>query len=149
MPLQIAFPRSGLRISALLPIAAGFAVGVLAAFLGVGGGFMMLPTMIYLIGIPTRVAVGTDLFQIVLTSANVTVQQALTNHTVDLMLAVTLFIGSTIGAQFGVLASRRLRGEQIRVFLAVIVLAVMGVLLYQLVTPPAHLIDFARSGGGH
>ncbi len=149
LPLQIAFPKSGLQISALLPVSAGFAVGVLAAFLGVGGGFIMLPTMIYIIGIPTRVAVGTDLFQIVLTSANVTLQQAVTNHTVDLVLAVTLFIGSTIGAQFGVLASRRLRGEQIRVFLAVIVLVVMGVLLYQLITPPAHLFDFAKSGGGH
>jgi uncharacterized membrane protein YfcA len=149
LPLQVSFPKSGLRVSALLPASAGFAVGVLAAFLGVGGGFIMLPTMIYIIGLPTRMAVGTDLFQIVLTSANVTLQQAVTNHTVDLVLTVTLFIGSTIGAQFGVLASRRLRGEQIRVFLAVIVLAVMGVLLYQLITPPAHLIDFAKAGGGH
>lgn len=149
LPVQISFPKSGLSISALLPVSAGFVVGVLAAFLGVGGGFIMLPTMIYIIGIPTRVAVGTDLFQIVLTSANVTLQQAVTNHTVDLVLAVTLFFGSTIGAQFGVLASRRLRGEQIRVFLALIVLAVMGVLCYQLITPPAHLFDFAKSGGGH
>jgi len=149
LPLQIEFPKSGLRTSALLPLVAGFTVGVLAAFLGVGGGFIMLPTMIYILGIPTRVAVGTDLFQIVLTSANITLQQALTNHTVDIVLAVTLFAGSTIGAQFGVLASRRLRGEQIRVFLALIVLVVMAVLLYQLVTPPAHLVDFARSGGGH
>ncbi len=149
LPLQVTFPKSGLRVSALLPVSAGFAVGLLAAFLGVGGGFIMLPTMIYIIGLPTRMAVGTDLFQIVLTSANVTLQQAVTNHTVDLVLAVTLFIGSTIGAQFGVLTSRHLRGEQIRVFLAVIVLAVMGVLLYQLVTPPAHLFDFAKTGGGH
>ena len=149
LPFQISFPRSGLRTSALVPVAAGFTVGMLAAFLGVGGGFIMLPTMIYIIGIPTRVAVGTDLFQIVLTSANVTLQQAVTNHTVDILLAVTLFAGSTIGAQFGVLASRRLRGEQIRVFLALIVLAVMGALLYQLITPPDHFVDFARSGGGH
>ncbi len=149
LPLQIDFPKSGLRTSVLLPMAAGFMVGMLAAFLGVGGGFIMLPAMIYILGIPTRVAVGTDLFQIVLTSANVTLQQAVTNHTVDIVLAVTLFAGSTIGAQFGVLASRRLRGEQIRVFLAVIVLVVMGVLLYQLVTVPAALVDFARSGGGH
>ncbi len=149
LPFQIDFPKSGLRTSVLLPIAAGFAVGVLAAFLGVGGGFIMLPTMIYILGIPTRVAVGTDLFQIVLTSANVTLQQSLTNHTVDILLAVTLFAGSTIGAQFGVLASRRLRGEQIRVFLSLIVLIVMGLLLYQLVTAPTQFVDFARSGGGH
>ncbi len=149
LPLQLEFPRSGLRASALLPVGAGFLVGVLAAFLGVGGGFIMLPTMIYIIGIPTRVAVGTDLFQIVLTSSNVALQQAITNHTVDVMLAVALFAGSVIGAQFGVAASRHLRGEQIRVFLAGIVLVVMGILLVQLVMPPAHLIDFAKSGGGH
>lgn len=149
LPLQVEFPKCGLRTSAILPFAAGFLVGVLAAFLGVGGGFIMLPTMIYIIGIPTRVAVGTDLFQIVLTSANVSLQQAITNHTVDLLLAVTLFAGSVIGAQFGVLASKRLRGEQIRLFLAIIVLVVMAILLYQLLVPPTHLIDFARTGGGH
>ncbi len=149
LPLQMPFPKSGLRTSIILPVAAGFLVGLLAAFLGVGGGFIMLPTMIYIIGIPTRVAVGTDLFQIVLTSANVTLQQAVTNHTVDVMLAVALFAGSVIGAQFGVMASRRLRGEQIRVFLAAIVLVVMAILLAQLLTPPSQLIDFARSGGGH
>jgi uncharacterized membrane protein YfcA len=149
LPFQVHFPKSGLDTSALLPFGAGFLVGVLAAFLGVGGGFIMLPAMIYIIGIPTRVAVGTDLFQIVLTSANVTFQQAITNHTVDVLLAVLLFLGSVIGAQFGVMASRRLRGEQIRVFLAAIVMIVMAILLVQLLSPPAHLIDFAKSGGGH
>jgi len=149
LPLQTHFPKSGLTTSALLPVAAGFLVGVLAAFLGVGGGFIMLPAMIYVIGIPTRVAIGTDLFQIVLTSANVALQQATTNHTVDVLLAVTLFAGSVIGARFGVVASRHLRGEQIRVFLAIIVLAVMAALLYQLLARPSLLIDFARSGGGH
>jgi uncharacterized membrane protein YfcA len=149
LPLQMTFPKSGLRTSVLLPIAAGFLVGVLAAFLGVGGGFIMLPAMIYIIGIPTRVAVGTDLFQIVLTSANVTLQQAVVNHTVDLLLAVALFAGSTIGAQFGVVASRYLKGEQIRVFLAMIVLVVMSILLYQLLSTPGALIAFAKSGGGH
>ncbi len=149
LPFQVSFPKSGLRTSVILPVSAGFLVGVLAAFLGVGGGFIMLPTMIYIIGIPTRVAVGTDLFQIVLTSANVTLQQAITNRTVDVILAVALFAGSVIGVRFGVAASRRLRGKQIRVVLAFIVLVVMGILLVQLVVPPAQLIDFARSGGGH
>jgi uncharacterized membrane protein YfcA len=149
LPFQTHFPKSGLTTSALLPIGAGFLVGVLAAFLGVGGGFIMLPAMIYVIGIPTRVAIGTDLFQIVLTSSNVALQQAITNHTVDVLLAVTLFVGSVVGARFGVMASRHLRGEQIRVFLAVIVLVVMGALLYQLLATPSFLIDFARSGGGH
>ena len=149
MPLQMQFPKCGLRTSVLLPILAGFLVGILAAFLGVGGGFIMLPAMIYIIGIPTRVAVGTDLFQIVLTSANVSLQQAIVNHTVDIMLAVVLFAGSVFGAQFGVVASKRLRGEQIRVFLAIIVMVVMAMLLFQLLSTPSHLIDFAKSGGGH
>jgi len=149
LPFQTHFPKSGLTTSALLPVTAGFLVGVLAAFLGVGGGFIMLPAMIYVIGIPTRVAIGTDLFQIVLTSSNVALQQAITNHTVDVLLAVTLFAGSVIGARFGVMASRHLRGEQIRVFLALIVLVVMVALLYQLLATPGFLIDFARSGGGH
>ncbi len=149
LPLRMEFPRSGLETSALLPAGAGFLVGVLAAFLGVGGGFIMLPAMIYLIGIPTRIAVGTSLFQIVLICANVTVQQAVTNHTVDVLLAVTLFVGSTVGAQLGALASRRLRGEQIRILLGVVVVAVMLVLLRQLVVRPEQLIQFARSGGGH
>jgi hypothetical protein len=149
LPLQMYFPKCGLRTSVFLPVLAGFMVGVLAAFLGVGGGFIMLPAMIYIIGIPTRVAVGTDLFQIVLTSANVSLQQAIVNHTVDILLAVVLFAGSVIGAQFGVMASKHLRGEQIRVFLAIIVMAVMAMLLFQLLSTPAHLIDFAKSGGGH
>jgi hypothetical protein len=149
LPLKMHFHRSGLHTSAIFPFSIGTIVGVMAALLGVGGGFIMVPAMIYIIGMPTIAAIGTDLFQIVLTSANVTLQQALTNYTVDVLLAVTLFAGSTIGAQFGVLASRRLRGEQIRVFLALIVLVVMAVLLYQLITPPVQLVDFARSGGGH
>jgi uncharacterized protein len=149
LPLQMSFPKCGLRTSVLLPILAGFLVGVLAAFLGVGGGFIMLPAMIYIIGIPTRVAVGTDLFQIVLTSANVSLQQAIFNHTVDILLAVVLFAGSVIGAQFGVMASKRLRGEQIRVFLAIIVMVVMAMLLFQLLGTPSRMIDFAKSGGGH
>jgi uncharacterized protein len=149
LPLQMHFPKCGLRTSVLLPVLAGLLVGILAAFLGVGGGFIMLPAMIYIIGIPTRVAVGTDLFQIVLTSANVSLQQAIFNHTVDIMLAVVLFAGSVIGAQFGVMASKRLRGEQIRVFLAIIVMVVMAMLLFQLLSTPSRLIDFAKSGGGH
>ncbi len=149
LPFEMSFPKSRLRISVLVPVLAGFIVGILAAFLGVGGGFILMPMMIYIIGIPTIVAVGTGLFQIVLTCAWVTIQQSITNHTVDVLLAVALFAGSVLGAQFGVLASRRLRGEQIRVLLAVIVLLVMAALLFQLVGAPDQLIQFARSGGGH
>jgi len=146
-PFQMEFPKSGLRASLLEPAAVGFLVGILAAFLGVGGGFMLIPAMVYIIGIPTRIAVGTGLFQEILICAFVTLRQATSNHTVDLLLAVALFLGSTVGAQIGVLANRRLRGEQIRVLLALVILAVMVALLYQLVAPPALLVQFARSGG--
>jgi len=148
LPLQMEFRKSGITTSFFEPAAAGLVVGILAAFLGVGGGFILVPVMIYIIGIPTRVAVGTSLFQIMLTCIYVAIEQAASNHTVDLLLALALFFGSTLGAQAGVLASRRLRGEQIRVLLAVIVLVVMLALLYRLVAAPELLIQFARSGGG-
>ena len=106
--------------------------------------------MIYLIGMPTHVAIGTDLFQITLTCANVTIQQCVANHTVDLLLAVTLFAGSVLGAQVGVRIGRRLPGEQIRVLLAVIVLAVMVALLHGLIATPDNVIALAKqAGGGH
>ena len=115
LPLKMHFHRSGINTSALFPFGIGAIVGFMAALLGVGGGFIMVPAMIYIIGMPTIAAIGTDLFQIVLTSANVTLQQAWVNKTVDLLLALTLLFGSTIGAQFGAIAGRRLKGEQIRI----------------------------------
>jgi len=149
LPLQMEFKRSGLRTSAIFPFSAGFTVGFLAALMGVGGGFIMVPTMIYIIGMPTICAVGTDLFQIVITSANVTFMQAITNHTVDLVLVVLLFFGSVIGAQFGVRVSRLLRGEQIRILLSIIVLLVMVKMLFDLLVTPDNLIELAKAGGGH
>jgi hypothetical protein len=150
LPLQMNFAKSHLRTSAIFPFFIGFTVGVLAALLGVGGGFIMVPAMIYIIGMPTVTAIGTDLFQIVMTSANVTLQQAITNHTVDLGLALTLLMGSVVGAQFGVRASRYLRGEQIRILLSVIVLAMMVKLFLDLVLTPDNLVSFAKGAtGGH
>jgi uncharacterized protein len=135
--------------SAIFPFLLGTAVGILAAIMGVGGGFIMVPSMIYILGMPTIVAIGTDLFQIVLTCINVTVQQAIRNHTVDLVLVVLLFLGSTIGAQIGARVSRHLRGEQLRILLAVIVLIVMVKMLIDLLITPDNLISLARGGGGH
>ena len=150
LPLQMNFAKSHLRTSAIFPFFIGFMVGVLAALLGVGGGFIMVPAMIYVIGMPTITAIGTDLFQIVITSANVTLQQAITNRTVDIGLALTLLMGSVVGAQFGVRASRYLRGEQIRILLSVIVLAMMIKLLLDLVLPPENVVSFAKGvTGGH
>jgi len=150
LPFKMHFHRSGLHTSAIFPFAIGLVVGVMAALLGVGGGFIMVPAMIYIIGMPTIVAIGTDLFQIVLTSANVTLQQAFVNKTVDLLLALILLAGSTIGAQFGATVGKRLKGEQIRILLAIIVLVLTVKLFLDLVLEPSDLVELAPAkGGGH
>ncbi len=149
LPLQMNFAKSGIRVSAIFPFVIGAAVGFLAAMLGVGGGFIMVPAMIYIIGMPTITAIGTDLFQIVLTSANVTFMQAMTNGTVDVLLAMCLLLGSTLGAQFGVRASKLFRGEQIRILLSTLVLGMMVKLLLDLVLTPDNLISLAKGAGGH
>lgn len=150
LPLKMHFTRSGLHTSAIFPFSIGAIVGIMAALLGVGGGFIMVPAMIYIIGMPTIVAIGTDLFQIVLTSANVTLQQAWVNKTVDILLAFLLLLGSTIGAQFGAAVGKKLKGEQIRILLAIIVLAMTLKLLADLVMTPENLVSLAPAkGGGH
>jgi hypothetical protein len=150
LPLKMHFTRSGLHTSAIFPFSIGAVVGIMAALLGVGGGFIMVPAMIYIIGMPTIVAIGTDLFQIVLTSANVTLQQAMVNKTVDILLAVILLLGSTIGAQFGATIGKKLKGEQIRILLAIIVLAMTVKLFVDLVVTPENLVSLAPAkGGGH
>ncbi len=136
LPLKTRFRRSRLYISAWVPIGVGFFVGVLSAIMGVGGGFVIVPAMIYLIGMPTAVVVGTSLFQIMFVSANVTFLQAVTNQTVDAVLATLLLVGGTVGAQVGTRLGAKLRGEQIRVLLALMVLAVsVKVFLDLTVTP--------------
>lgn len=149
LPLQMHFHQSNLRTSIIFPFLISSLVGALAALLGVGGGFIMVPAMIYVIGMPTIVAVGTDLFQIVITTANVTFQQAITNQTVDLLLAMVLLVGSTIGAQMGARVGRLLRGEQIRILLATIVLLFAVKFVLDLLLQPANVIALAGGSGGH
>ncbi len=139
LPLKMRFRRSKLYISALLPFGVGFLVGVLAAIMGVGGGFIMVPAMIYLLGMPTAVVVGTSLFQIIFVTANVTFLQAYANQTVDVVLALLLLVGGVIGAQLGAKAGAKLRGEQLRFLLSLIVLAVCGKLAFDLSATPADL----------
>ena len=136
LPLKMRFRRSKLYISALLPFGVGFVVGVLAAIMGVGGGFIMVPAMIYLLGMPTAVVVGTSLFQIIFVTANVTFLQAYANQTVDVVLAILLLTGGVIGAQVGARVGVKLRGEQLRVLLALMVLAVCGKIAYDLSVTP-------------
>ena len=137
LPLKTRFRRSKLYISALLPIGLGFAVGVMSAILGIGGGFIMIPAMIYVLGMPTAVVPGTSLFQIIFVAANVTLLQAYTNHTVDAVLALVLLLGGVVGAQLGSRFGTRLRGEQLRFLLALIVLAVAATLARDMTVPPA------------
>ena len=139
LPLKMRFRRSKLYISALLPFTVGFLVGVLAAIMGVGGGFVMVPAMIYLLGMPTAVVIGTSLFQIIFVTANVTFLQAYANQTVDVVLALMLLTGAVIGAQFGARAGARLHGEELRGLLALMVLAVCGKLFFDLLVTPDDL----------
>jgi len=148
LPFKMRFRRSKLYISALLPIGVGVVVGILAAIMGVGGGFIMVPAMIYLLGMPTSVVVGTSLFQIIFVTANVTILQAATNQTVDIVLALLLLIGGVIGAQFGARAGMKLQGEQLRVLLAIMVLGVCMKLGYDLIITPDDLFSLGF-GGGH
>jgi uncharacterized membrane protein YfcA len=136
MPLKMRFRRSRLYISVLLPILVGFVVGLLAAIMGVGGGFIMVPAMIYLLGMPTAVVVGTSLFQIIFVTANVTLLQSITNQTVDVVLALLLLFGGVVGAQFGARVGALLRGDQLRSLLALMVLIVCGKLAFDLVVTP-------------
>ncbi len=139
LPFKMRFRRSKLYISALLPLGVGFLVGILSAVMGVGGGFIMVPAMIYLLGMPTSVVVGTSLFQIIFVTANVTFLQAYANQTVDVVLALLLLAGAVIGAQLGAKASVLLRGEQLRILLAIMVLAVCAKLAYDLTVTPADI----------
>ena len=141
LPLKMRFRRSKLYISAIMPLLLGAFVGILAAIMGVGGGFIMVPAMIYLLGMPTSVVVGTSLFQIIFVTANVTLLQSIQTQTVDFVLAGLLLLGAVIGAQFGSRAGALLRGEQLRGLLALMVLAVCIKIGYDLVVRPEDLLS--------
>ncbi|RVU33700.1 sulfite exporter TauE/SafE family protein [Hwanghaeella grinnelliae] len=150
LPFKMRFRRSQLYISAFLPLAIGFLVGVLSAIMGVGGGFVMVPAMIYLLGMPTSVVVGTSLFQIIFVAANATFLQSYLNQTVDIVLALLLLIGSVIGAQFGTRLGAKLRGEHLRGLLAAMVLAVGIKIMLDLIIPPSDIYSLSFSSGvGH
>ncbi|PKU22873.1 sulfite exporter TauE/SafE family protein [Telmatospirillum siberiense] len=139
LPFKMRFARSGLYISALLPLGVGAIGGILAAIMGVGGGFIMVPLMIYLLEMPTSVVIGTSLFQIIFVTANVTFLQAIHTQTVDVILMLTLLIGGVVGAQLGARFGARMRAEHLRILLALLVLAVCGRLLVELTGEPTDL----------
>ena len=147
LPFKMRFRRSKLYISALLPLSIGILVGILAAIMGVGGGFIMVPAMIYLLGMPTAMVVGTSLFQIIFVTANVTFLQAWQNQTVDIFLALLLLTGGVIGAQLGTRVGAKLPGEQLRSLLALIVLGVCARLAYELLARPDDLYSIGALVG--
>jgi len=146
MPMQTKFAKSGIEISLLLPLILGTLVGVLAAIMGVGGGFIMVPVMVYLLRMPMHVVVGTSLFQILFTCVNVTIMQSWSNHTVDFVLALLLLLGSTLGAQIGTKLSKKLKGDQLKILLASLVLIVCVKMMADLLLPPDILLSYK---GGH
>ena len=146
LPLKMRFRRSRLYISALLPLALGFVIGILSAIMGVGGAFLMVPAMIYLLGMPTRIVVGTSLFQTIFVTANVTFLQAVQNQTVDVILAFVLLVGGVIGAQIGGRVGGRVQAEYLRVSMAVLVLLLGIRLSYELVATPPDLYSIVEIG---
>lgn len=139
LPFKMRFRKSKLYISALLPFTLAAFVGILSAIMGVGGGFILVPAMIYILGMPTSVVVGTSLFQIIFVTANVTILQSVQTQTVDFLLAGLLLFGAVIGAQFGSRFGALLKGEQLRGLLALMVLAVSLKLAFDLIVTPSDL----------
>jgi hypothetical protein len=138
LPWVMHFPRSQLRVSVLLPLGISFFIGILVSLLGLGGGFFMIPAMLYLLKMPASVVVGTSLFQVIFVSSNVTLLQAMTTHTVDIVLATLLLIGSSLGAQVGIRLAVKLSPEYLRVLLAIIVLSVAMQLFFTLTLTPSN-----------
>jgi uncharacterized membrane protein YfcA len=145
LPFKMRFRQSRLYISVIPPIIIGFVVGALSAIMGIGGGFIIVPAMIYILRMPTNVVMGTSLAQIIAVTALTTVLQATSNYAVDIMLAGLLVIGGVVGAQLGVRAGARLRGEQLRLLLAMIVLTVAAGLAWQLVVRPADVYSLTEA----
>jgi uncharacterized membrane protein YfcA len=141
LPWQMNFDKSGVTLSPILPLGIGLVVGTLSSILGVGGGFIMVPMMFYVLRMPMHLSVGTNLFQEAFLCINVTIMQAVDNRSVDLVLAMVLLAGSSIGAQIGARTSRKLHADQLRLLLALVVIAVMVKILFGLLLPPHYLLD--------
>ena len=147
LPLKMRFRTSGLYISVIPPVAVGAGVGAMSAIMGVGGGFIMVPAMIYLLGMPTKVVIGTSLYQITVVAGFTTLMHAVTSQTVDLPLAVVLILGGVVGAQIGAQLGLRLKAEQLRILLALLVLAVALKLGADLVVTPTEFYSLVPVRG--
>lgn len=145
LPFKMRFRQSRLYISVIPPLGIGFVVGTLSAIMGIGGGFIVVPAMIYLLRMPTRMVMGTSLVQIIAITSFTTILQATQNFSVDIVLAGLLVSGGVVGAQLGVRAGARLRGEQLRFLLALLVLTVWAGVAWQLVARPADIYSLAEA----
>jgi len=143
LPLKVRFRASKLFVSIIPVLGIGAAIGFLASVMGVGGGFIMVPALIYLLKVPTNVVVGTSLFQIIFVAAYTTIVHSTANQTVDVVLAFLLMVGGVAGAQYGTRVGQKLRGEQLRALLALLVLAVALRLAFDLFVRPASLYSLA------
>jgi uncharacterized protein len=151
LPFKMRFRKSKMYVSAIMPLAIGGLVGVLAAIMGVGGGFIMVPAMIYLLHMPTNVVIGTSLFQITFVTAAATYLHSINTQTVDVVLAVVLLLAAVIGAQIGVVFGAKLKGEQLRILLAGMVLMVCMKMAFDLVVEPEELFTISpvNAAEGH
>jgi uncharacterized membrane protein YfcA len=147
LPLKLRFKRSKVYVSAIPVLAIGFVIGFLGAVMGIGGGFLLVPMLIYLLRVPTMTVIGTSMVLTFLTMVSATVLHAVTNHLVDAVLALILMVGGVIGAQFGAHAGQRIRGEWLRLFLGLLVLAVGMRFAFQLVIRPDDLYSIRLVGG--
>ncbi|WP_395780681.1 sulfite exporter TauE/SafE family protein [Aquidulcibacter sp.] len=148
LPFKVRFPRSKLVISIIPPLAIGIGVGILSAIMGVGGGFILIPALVYIIHMPPNLVVGTSTLQVLITASATTFLQSAANGSLDLVLSALLIVGGVMGAQFGVIIGRKLKGEQLRALLGALVLLVALRLAADLVFVPSTLFDLSSPGGG-
>ena len=144
LPLKMRFRSSNLYISSIPAVFIGFFVGILASIMGIGGGFIIVPAMIYILGMPTKVVIGTSLFQIIFVTGFTTYLHAVKNFSVDIVLSFLLLVGGVIGAQLGVRIGIRLKAEQLRILLAILVLSMCLKITLELFITPLEFYSLAR-----
>lgn len=144
LPFKMIFPKSKLYISFLAPLLLMLIINFIAAIMGIGGGFIMIPVMIYLLGMPTQLALGTSLFQVIFTSANTTFFQASLNQSVDIILAIFLVLGSTLGMPFATKLSRKFNSDYLRFFLSLLILGICFQLIYTIIFPPQEIFTLEK-----
>lgn len=145
LPFRLRFPRSGLYISVLPPLVIGFAIGVISAIMGIGGGFILIPAMIYLLRMPTNVVIGTSQFQVMVIASLIVILQSMATQTVDLVLALLLMAGGVVGAQIGARIGAGIKAEYLRGILGALLVAASAKFLFDVVIPPAE--QYVLSGG--